>query len=166
MDASQIIKILGGTNAVARRLGVKPPSVSEWKKTRIPDDRLLELAAEIEAKSNGAVHRWSLRPTDWWQIWPELVGAPGAPALPGVEPSSVLPDATVHEPDVAEAPRYERAADTRQGDRRQEERRTGERRVTGDRRAAPPRAEEDRRQADRRREDRREGDRRKDPVEV
>ena len=24
---------------------------------------------------------WDLRPSDWWQIWPELIGAEGAPSV-------------------------------------------------------------------------------------
>jgi hypothetical protein len=31
------------------------------------------------------VARWDLRPDDWHRIWPELIGAEGAPPLP-VEP--------------------------------------------------------------------------------
>jgi DNA-binding transcriptional regulator YdaS (Cro superfamily) len=38
------------------------------------------LAAALERASAGAVRRWDLRPADWHDIWPELVGADGAPA--------------------------------------------------------------------------------------
>lgn len=41
-----------------------------------------ERAAAIERATEGAVRRWDLRPTDWWLIWPELVGTPGAPEAP------------------------------------------------------------------------------------
>ena len=34
---------------------------------------------QIERATNGAVKRWDLRPDDWREIWPELVGAKGAP---------------------------------------------------------------------------------------
>ncbi|WP_369913916.1 Rha family transcriptional regulator [Xanthomonas sp. NCPPB 3005] len=46
MDANQIIDALGGTFAVARLCKVKPPSVSEWRRSGIPDARLqfLQLA--------------------------------------------------------------------------------------------------------------------------
>lgn len=40
MDASKIIDDLGGTFAVARLCNVRPPSVSEWKRTGIPEARL------------------------------------------------------------------------------------------------------------------------------
>lgn len=41
-----------------------------------------ELAVQIERATSQAVRRWDLRPEDWHRIWPELVGADGAPALP------------------------------------------------------------------------------------
>ena len=31
------------------------------------------------AASGGTVKRWDLRPDDWHRIWPELIGADGAP---------------------------------------------------------------------------------------
>lgn len=31
------------------------------------------------------VRRWDLRPADWHRIWPELIGAEGAPVLPTEE---------------------------------------------------------------------------------
>ncbi len=40
MDANQIIDSLGGTFAVARLCDVKPPSVSEWRRSGIPAARL------------------------------------------------------------------------------------------------------------------------------
>jgi DNA-binding transcriptional regulator YdaS (Cro superfamily) len=35
--------------------------------------------AAIEAHTGGEVRRWDLRPNDWHRIWPELIGAAGAP---------------------------------------------------------------------------------------
>lgn len=188
MSPPELIDLLGGTNAVARRLGIKPPSVSEWRKNGMPDDKLILLAVDIERASRGrcvvgtcvqatgtasgpswwaprvlrrcnrrlampldplagalqavcaprktlpctelrefldregvvgkrvaaragltsaflsqialgqrpvpptrcwaieratgmVVRRWHLRPNDWHEIWPELIGAEGAPAL-------------------------------------------------------------------------------------
>jgi DNA-binding transcriptional regulator YdaS (Cro superfamily) len=80
MNHGQIIDLLGGTAAVARRVSVRPASVSEWRSKGLPDGRLIELAAEIEDK--GGPRRWDLRPDDWHRIWPELIGAEGAPAVP------------------------------------------------------------------------------------
>jgi DNA-binding transcriptional regulator YdaS (Cro superfamily) len=41
-----------------------------------------ELAVRIEQATAGAVRRWDLRPADWHRIWPELIGAEGAPTIP------------------------------------------------------------------------------------
>lgn len=44
------------------------------------------LAREIvEECGAGAVRLWDLRPADWHRIWPELIGADGAPAVPAEE---------------------------------------------------------------------------------
>jgi hypothetical protein len=84
MDHSYLIDQLGGTAAVASRVGVRLASVSEWRRKGIPDGRLIELGAEIEQRT--PLRRWDLRPDDWHRIWPELVGADGAPPVP-VEPA-------------------------------------------------------------------------------
>ncbi len=39
MNDSQIIDLLGGTAAVARLCKIRSPSVSEWRKTGIPEAR-------------------------------------------------------------------------------------------------------------------------------
>lgn len=39
------------------------------------------LAVAIELDSDRAVRRWDLRPDDWHRIWPELIGADGAPEV-------------------------------------------------------------------------------------
>jgi DNA-binding transcriptional regulator YdaS (Cro superfamily) len=83
VDHSELIDRLGGTAAVARRIGAQPASVSEWRKKRIPEGRLIELGAEIERA--GIMPRWALRPDDWHRIWPELVGAEGAPLVPDAQ---------------------------------------------------------------------------------
>jgi hypothetical protein len=80
MDHSELIDKLGGTAAVASRVGVRLASVSEWRRNGIPDGRLIELGAEIEQRTQW--RRWDLRPDDWHRIWPELVGADGAPQVP------------------------------------------------------------------------------------
>ena len=40
-----------------------------------------ELCVTLEKNSGGAVRRWDLRPDDWHLIWPELIGADGAPEI-------------------------------------------------------------------------------------
>lgn len=43
MDTNLVIARLGGTAAVAEMCGVKPPSVSEWRKNGIPHARIMYL---------------------------------------------------------------------------------------------------------------------------
>ncbi|MXS81553.1 hypothetical protein ABD07_00290 [Nitrosomonas oligotropha] len=73
MTAEEIIESLGGTSIVAEILGIKPPSVSEWKtKNEIPDDKLIRLAVSLEIKTSSRINRRMLFPVDWREIWPEL----------------------------------------------------------------------------------------------
>ncbi|KDB53919.1 hypothetical protein X805_04730 [Sphaerotilus natans subsp. natans DSM 6575] len=37
------------------------------------------------------VMRWALRPGDWWEIWPELMARPDAPAMDVCMPASSEP---------------------------------------------------------------------------
>lgn len=80
-----LIEKLGGPTAVARRLGIKAPSVLGWiegGRDGIPEGRLLELGYDIDLATDHEVRRWHLRPDDWWRIWPELIGTHGAPKVP------------------------------------------------------------------------------------
>jgi hypothetical protein len=43
------------------------------------------LAVALDRATDGAVRRWDCRPHDWHLIWPELIGADGAPPLPTEE---------------------------------------------------------------------------------
>ena len=52
-----------------------------------------ERAVDIERACAFEVRRWDLRPHDWHRIWPELIGAEGAPAAPGQPPVDSLPQA-------------------------------------------------------------------------
>lgn len=45
-------------------------------------------AVRVEQESKGALMRWHLRTTDWFLIWPELIGAKGAPEIPAAAVSS------------------------------------------------------------------------------
>jgi hypothetical protein len=76
-DASEIIDFLDGTSAVAAIFDVRPPSVHEWRKRGIPDDKLIRLAPLLERKPGSRWTRQSLFPADFQKIWPEL--APTAP---------------------------------------------------------------------------------------
>lgn len=53
--SAEIIESLGGTSEVARLFGISAPSVTEWKKSGIPDYRLLVL--QIKHKKNPAVRK-------------------------------------------------------------------------------------------------------------
>lgn len=66
--------------SLAKALGVSSVTVSQWRhgqKSPTP-----ERCAEIERITEGAVRRWHMRPNDWHRIWPELIGAEGAPDVP------------------------------------------------------------------------------------
>lgn len=66
----EAIALLGGVNAFARALDVKPPTVVGWRESlrNVPPKRCVE----IELLTNGAVTRKDLRPHDYKDIWPEL----------------------------------------------------------------------------------------------
>lgn len=75
---SELIDKLGGPTAVAKLLGIKPPSVVSWRTYGIPDDKLIRLAPVCE--SRGIATRQVLRPDDWQAIWPELAANTSAAA--------------------------------------------------------------------------------------
>lgn len=66
--------------------GVKNDAqIRQWRygyADRIPGP---ENCVAIERATEGAVRRWDLRPDDWHRIWPELIGAEGAPEVAAVE---------------------------------------------------------------------------------
>lgn len=70
----------GSQAALAHALGLQIAQVWQWKEGVRPVP--LAYINKIETATAGAVRRWDLRPADWADIWPELVGAPGAPAVP------------------------------------------------------------------------------------
>lgn len=47
-----------------------------------------ELASALERNTEGEVKRWDMRPDDWHLIWPELIGAEGAPPVVTPEPAT------------------------------------------------------------------------------
>jgi len=72
MNDSEIIDLLGGPAAIAKQLRISPPAVCMWRRTGIPTDKKMFLAAEIEAKSGGKLNRKNLFPLDWKFVWPEV----------------------------------------------------------------------------------------------
>jgi DNA-binding transcriptional regulator YdaS (Cro superfamily) len=72
MNATAIIKLLGGCTRVSKMVGVSVPAVSMWQNGEIPHDKLVMLAATLEKESHGLITRKSLFPTTYRLIWPEL----------------------------------------------------------------------------------------------
>ena len=63
-------QIVGSLSALARALGIKPPTVHQWADGSRPVPAQHCLA--IERATSGAVTRADLRPDDYWLIWPDL----------------------------------------------------------------------------------------------
>lgn len=82
MTDAEIINALGGPTVVARRLGIKPPSVHAWLEAGIPEGRLIELAGEIERCAPGRFSRREKWPTRYFLIWPELAQGSIPPSSP------------------------------------------------------------------------------------
>ena len=81
MNAIQrAVDYAGSQAALALKLKVKQPTVSEWARGERPVP--VERCVDIERATAGAVRRWDLRPDDWHRIWPELIGVEGAPEAP------------------------------------------------------------------------------------
>jgi DNA-binding transcriptional regulator YdaS (Cro superfamily) len=81
----QAIDAAGSPAHLATELSVSVKSVYLWR----TGDRSVPVAkmADIERVTHGAVRRWHLRPEDWHKIWPELIGAEDAPAVPVHSPA-------------------------------------------------------------------------------
>lgn len=78
--AEYVDQARGRQTELALALGVDPQLVWQWsRKVRpVPVMRCLP----IEQATSRTVMRWDLRQDDWHLIWPELIGADGAPAVP------------------------------------------------------------------------------------
>lgn len=65
-----------------RAAGIKNEAqIRQWQHgyaDRVPSPKY---CVAIERATQGAVRRWDMRPDDWREIWPELVGVPGAPSV-------------------------------------------------------------------------------------
>ena len=72
MNATAIIRLLGGPTKVSKMLGISVPAVSMWQNGDIPHDKMVILAATLERESHGLITRKSLFPDTYKLIWPEL----------------------------------------------------------------------------------------------
>lgn len=72
MNATAIIKLLGGPTRISKLVGTSVAAVSMWQNSNIPQDKLIMLAAMIEDKTMGAVTRKTMFPNTYKLIWPEL----------------------------------------------------------------------------------------------
>ena len=75
---AKAIAAAGGPARVASLLGCSVQAICFYwdEKRSFP----VEHGAVLERASG--VMRWHLWPEDWHRIWPELIGAEGAPAVP------------------------------------------------------------------------------------
>ncbi|MGB4725372.1 MAG: hypothetical protein WBH12_08800 [Sediminibacterium sp.] len=72
MNATTLIKLLGGPTRISKLVGVSVPAVSMWQKSEIPIDKMVILAATLEKESHGLITRKTLFPNSYKLIWPEL----------------------------------------------------------------------------------------------
>lgn len=75
----------GGVAKLAATIGVTPVYLSQLSARQAGREPSPELCVSIESATERAVMRWDMRPGDWHRIWPELIGADGAPPLPEPE---------------------------------------------------------------------------------
>jgi len=81
MKLSDHIKQNRGSGVeIATALGIAPSYLSQIASGHRPAPPAM--CVQIERATFRAVRRWDLRPDDWWRIWPELIGAKGAPRVP------------------------------------------------------------------------------------
>jgi len=66
-------RILKGKSALARAVGVSPPTVQQWASSVRPVPP--KHCVSIESLTDRKVKRQHLRPLDWHLIWPELIPA-------------------------------------------------------------------------------------------
>lgn len=131
----------GRQTLLAVRLGVPAQLVWQWSRRVRPIP--IARAPAIEALTDNAVMRWDSRPDDWHELWPELIGAPGAPPVPGTataatptRPAPEPPDRGARSKAPADAPTAAAppAPATAPRDRRHEQRRHPELRPEPDER--------------------------------
>jgi DNA-binding transcriptional regulator YdaS (Cro superfamily) len=70
----------GGQRALAQVLGTAETNVWNWinRPGAQVTARFVPLMVRLTEQQ---VRHWHLRPRDWHEIWPELIGSPGAPRV-------------------------------------------------------------------------------------
>ena len=69
----------GAMTELAHQLSIAPVYLSQLASRQDGREPSPALCVQIGSLTSGEVTRWDLRPNDWWLIWPELIGSPGAP---------------------------------------------------------------------------------------
>lgn len=69
----------GRANRIAARVGVSGAFMSQIARGGRPAPS--NLVPAIERECGFQVRRWNLRPNDWHQIWPDLIGQADAPQV-------------------------------------------------------------------------------------
>lgn len=81
MELSAYVRARRGRVAeLAQALNVSGSLVTQWAGGTKPIT--IGRCLQVERATGGAVRRWHLRPHDWHEIWPELVGTEGSPPVP------------------------------------------------------------------------------------
>lgn len=73
MDINTYLSSTETAASLARKLGISPVLISQWKTGARPIP--LERCPDVERVTEGALTRRDLRPNDWHRIWPELIDA-------------------------------------------------------------------------------------------
>lgn len=71
----------GGRTQFAASVGLSPIYLSQLAARQDGREPSPECCVRIEQATEGVVRRWELRLSDWHLIWPELIGAEGAPKV-------------------------------------------------------------------------------------
>lgn len=80
MDPSTYLRAERGRIAeVAKTVGIAPAFLTQIASGHRPAPAVYVPALEIACRRE--VRRWDWRPNDWHLIWPELIGAEGAPPI-------------------------------------------------------------------------------------
>lgn len=85
MNLSDYLNSANALSASELAKAIKVDHVAQVNQWRNPKSKRKPNPANcmaIERATGGAVCRWDLRPADWYEIWPDLVGTEGAPAVP------------------------------------------------------------------------------------